>query len=74
MKHKIHNYVVFKAPPHAIPFDRLSSLGHFSAPIPLKSLVRVPNLSPPQNKKYRCAIGSVSAGSQTRSTPSAVTA
>jgi hypothetical protein len=28
----------------------------------------------PQNKKYLCAIGSVSAGSQTSSTPSAVTA
>jgi len=27
----------------------------------------------PQNKKYRCAIGSLSAGSQTRSSPSALT-
>jgi hypothetical protein len=27
----------------------------------------------PQNKKYLCAIGSLSAGSQTRSSPSAVT-
>ena len=27
----------------------------------------------PQNRKYRCAIGSVSAGSQTRSSPSART-
>jgi hypothetical protein len=27
-----------------------------------------------QNKKYRCAIGSLSAGSQTRSSTSAVTA
>jgi hypothetical protein len=29
---------------------------------------------PPQNKKYLCAIGSLSAGSHTSSTPSAVTA
>jgi hypothetical protein len=31
-------------------------------------------LRPRQNKKYRCAIGSLSAGSQVSSTPSAVTA
>ena len=35
---------------------------------------RLPSEPAPQNKKYLCAIGSVSAGSHTRSSPSAVTA
>jgi hypothetical protein len=48
--------------------------GQFLAPILLKSLARVPNLPSAQNKKYLCAIGSLSAGSHTSKTPSAVTA
>ena len=35
---------------------------------------RLPSEPAPQNKKYLCAIGSVSAGSHTSSSPSAVTA
>ena len=42
--------------------------------MPLGSRVDSPEPRGLQNRKYRCAIGSLSAGSQTSSTPSAVTA